>query len=409
MLGQALAQQIANEITDVIGHNVLITDESGIVVGSGDESRVGQFHEASVEVVRTRRTIAHSSEDVRDLVGTLPGVTIPLVIDDDVVGTIGLSGSPEEVVQFGLVVKRQTEILMQEAARIGSRMMHQRAVAELLREICEWHHSRAPKSQLLRRGRGLGHDLTLPRRIVLIQGEETQSARPEGDPEQLVRLVEQVFNSADDLIAPLARMVVAVATPEGAVVDRCRMLVASAEGHGVHVRVAMGSAASGIGELNISARDAFDALQLGPIAHPGTQIHQIEHVRLQQALSVVPIDSRTRLVEGMLRPLLVDRDWPTMRETLIAWGDSAFNITRAADGLHVHRNTLIYRLDKIARILQRSLDEPGLAVALYVTCVVDELYRRNAAAIAGAGARTARADRPRQPASPAATARGAVT
>ncbi len=167
MLGQALAQQIANEITDVIGHNVLITDESGIVMGSGDESRVGQFHEASVEVVRSRRTIAHSSEDVRDLVGTLPGVTIPLVIDDTVVGTIGLSGSPEEVVQFGLVVKRQTEILMQEAARIGTRMMHERATAELLREICEWHHSGVAKSQLLRRGRTLGHDLTLPRRMVL--------------------------------------------------------------------------------------------------------------------------------------------------------------------------------------------------------------------------------------------------
>ncbi len=160
MLGQALAQEIANEITDVIGHNVLITDESGIVMGSGDESRVGQFHEASVEVVRRRRTIAHSSEDVRDLVGTLPGVTIPLVIDDTVVGTIGLSGAPDEVVQFGLVVKRQTEILMQEAARIGTRLMHERATAELLREICEWHHSRVPKAQLLRRGRSLGHDLT---------------------------------------------------------------------------------------------------------------------------------------------------------------------------------------------------------------------------------------------------------
>ena len=94
MLGQALAQQIANEITDVIGHNVLITDEAGIVVGSGDESRVGQFHEASVDVVRARRMMAHSSEDVRDLVGTLPGVTIPLIVDGEVVGTVGLSGSP---------------------------------------------------------------------------------------------------------------------------------------------------------------------------------------------------------------------------------------------------------------------------------------------------------------------------
>jgi carbohydrate diacid regulator len=61
-------------------------------------------------------------------------------------------------------------------------------------------------------------------------------------------------------------------------------------------------------------------------------------------------------------------------------GESAFNITRAADRLHVHHNTLVCRLDKIARVLQRSPDEPGLAVALYVTCVIDELGRRNAIA-----------------------------
>ena len=386
MLGQALAQQIANEITDVIGHNVLITDESGIVMGSGDESRVGQFHEASVEVIRSRRTTAHSSEDVRDLVGTLPGVTIPLVIDDTVVGTIGLSGSPEEVVQFGLVVKRQTEILMQEAARIGTRMTHERATAELLREICEWHHSGVAKAQLLRRARTLGHDLNLARRVVLVQSEDTEA-------EVAVRVVEAVFSSASDLIAPLARMVVAVAAPDEAVTDRCRELVAGAQARGSKVRVAIGSAGSGVAELNIAARDAFDALQLGPIVHPHEKVHHIEQVRLHQALSVVPIDSRTRLVEGLLAPLLADREWTTLRATLIAWGQAAFNTTRAAENLHVHRNTLIYRLDKIARLLQRSLDEQGLAVALYITCVIEDLGRRNAEQDDGADVRTAHVSR----------------
>ncbi len=375
MLGQALARQIANEITDVIGHNVLITDEAGIVVGSGDESRIGQFHEASVEVVRTRRTIAHSADDVHDLVGTLPGVTIPLIIGDVVVGTIGLSGSPDEVVQFGLVVKRQTEILMQEAARIGTRLMHERATAELLREICEWHHSRVPKAQLLQRGRTLGHDLGRPRRIVLVQWADT--SRTDADAGYAIRQVEEVFHSADNLIAPLARMVVAVATPDNgdSVMNLCQDLVAAAEGRDLDVRVAIGSTGSGIGQLNIAARDAFDALQLGPILQPGNKIAQIENMRLHQALSVVPIDSRTRLIDGLLSPLLEDREWTTLRATLIAWGDSAFNTTRAAERLHVHRNTLIYRLDKIARSLGRTLDEPGLAVALYVTCVIDELWR----------------------------------
>ena len=382
MLGQALAQQIANEITDVIGHNVLITDQSGIVVGSGDESRVGQFHEASVEVVRSRRTIAHSVDDVRDLVGTLPGVTIPLVIDDEVVGTVGLSGSPEEVVQFGLVVRRQTEILMQEAARIGSRVTHERATADLLREICEWHHSGVAKATLVRRGRDLGHDLSVPRRIVLIQRD---NAPTEGDFEPVVHAVDSVLGSGARPIARLARMVIAIAMLDDEVARCCDELIAATDARGVGVRVAVGSVGAGISELNLSARDAFDALKLGPIVNPGKAIHHVDEVRLQQALSVVPIDSRTRLVRGVLAPLLVDREWSALRSTLIAWGDCAFNMTRAADRLHVHRNTLIYRLNKITRILGRKLDEPGLAAALYVTCVIDELDRRSAAVGAAGG------------------------
>lgn len=380
MLGQALAQQIADEITDVIGHNVLITDEAGIVVGSGDESRVGQFHEASVDVVRARRVIAHSSEDVRDLVGTLPGVTLPLMADGEVVGTVGLSGSPEEVVQFGLVVKRQTEILMQEAARIGSRMTHERATAELLREIFEWHHSGVPKARLLRRGRSLGYDLALARRIAIIEYREPDGSGSVVDAERVLGDVTTVFDPSRHLIAPVARMVIAVAALDTAtrdsrpsVADRCRELIATLDGHGVRARVGIGSTASGIAALNISARDAFDALQWGPIAHPDATVHEIDRVRLQQALSVVPIDSRARLTEGLLGQLLADRDWPTLRETLIAWGDSAFNSTKAANLLTVHRNTLIYRLDKIARIVQRPLDEPGLAVALYIACVLHVL------------------------------------
>ena len=82
---------------------------------------------------------------------------------------------------------------MQEAARIGTRLMHERATAELLREICEWHHSRVPKAQLVHRGRTLGHDLTTPRRIVLIQWAD--SSRPETDAEHVVRRVEDVFHS----------------------------------------------------------------------------------------------------------------------------------------------------------------------------------------------------------------------
>jgi carbohydrate diacid regulator len=380
MLEQVLAQQIADDITEVIGHNVLITDDAGVVLGSGDQSRVGQFHEASVEVVRTRRIIAHSGDVARGLIGSLPGVTVPVVVDGHIVGTVALAGSPRQVKKFGLVVKRQTEILLQEAARIGSRLTHENATTELVRDIVDWHNSGLDKRHLMQRARTLGHDLFLRRRFVLVQPERSEAAASEMTLDELIRQVRALMNRADDVVAPLTRTVVAALMPEresaeesAAVLHRCDGLISTMEDRAVRVRVAVGSVASGISELNRSARDALDAMHLGPLNHPGDSIHAIDQLRLPQALSSIPIDSRNRLADSLFGTLRDDRDWHLLRATLIAWGDCGFNVTKAAAHLHLHRNTFMNRLEKVARMLGRSLDEPGLTPALYVTSLIDNL------------------------------------
>ncbi|RZL82488.1 MAG: sugar diacid utilization regulator [Rhodococcus sp. (in: high G+C Gram-positive bacteria)] len=383
MLSEALAQQIANEITDVIGFNVLITDASGTVVGSGDERRIGQFHEASIEVIRARRMIAHSAADVRDLVGSLPGVTIPLVIDGEVVGTIGLSGSPEQVEQFGLVVKRQTEILMQEASRIGTRLTYERAAEELLRDICDWHRSTFTEAQIVRRATGLGYDLRIPRAVVLISYDRhTDDAAAEGQPafHTVLHAVQNVFDSVSDLVAPLARQLVAVTTAvsantpaaDAALTDRCRKYVSLVGEQGWDTWVGIGSIAHGVEQLNLSSQDAYDALRLGAVLDPRGHVYDIDRFRLHQAISVIPAETRDRLSRAALGALTTDGDWPQLQDTLIAWGECGFNSSRSAKRLHVHRNTLANRLDKIARLLGRPLDEPGLGMTLYIACVVAE-------------------------------------
>src|SRR5262245_14525198 len=115
VLTPALAQEIAGSTTEIIGFNVLITDRDGTVIGSGDRNRVGTFHEASVEVMRTRRAATHSAAQARALRGVRPGITLPIVLGETALGTVGITGSPGQVRRFGLVVQRQTEILLQES------------------------------------------------------------------------------------------------------------------------------------------------------------------------------------------------------------------------------------------------------------------------------------------------------
>src|SRR5438874_676423 len=94
VLTTGLAQEIAGETSGIIGFNVLITDRDGTVIGSGDRSRVGSFHEASVDVMRTQRPATHSAAQARALCGVRPGITLPIVLNGSALGTVGITGYP---------------------------------------------------------------------------------------------------------------------------------------------------------------------------------------------------------------------------------------------------------------------------------------------------------------------------
>jgi carbohydrate diacid regulator len=61
---------------------------------------------------------------------------------------------------------------------------------------------------------------------------------------------------------------------------------------------------------------------------------------------------------------------------LVAWCESGFNLVRAAAGLHLHRNTLVYRLNKIAQLTGRPVRDHPAALALYLACLADQLDDR---------------------------------
>jgi carbohydrate diacid regulator len=62
-----------------------------------------------------------------------------------------------------------------------------------------------------------------------------------------------------------------------------------------------------------------------------------------------------------------------LRDTLLDWAESGFNLVRAASRLHIHRNSLIYRLDKISQRCGRSAREPEQGLALCLAALTEQL------------------------------------
>jgi carbohydrate diacid regulator len=377
MLSATLAQQIAGETTEAIGYNVIITDADGTVIGSGDARRVGTFHEASVEVMRTQQSAWHTPEQARGLRGVRPGITLPLVVAGEAVGTVGITGTPRQVRRFGLLVRRQTEILLEESALLQSRLLHEKALEDLVDQVTSYDPEVLDSELLVAGARQLGFTLLQPRVVVVLELTETRIG-PE-----LLRTVRGVFRQREDIVAShdanrctvLASMRARTMPRLAADVERAVELVE--QRFEVAARAGIGSRASTLEGMRDSSQDAADALWLGARVEPGHAVTRIGDMRVTQALAAVPHRRRERLVDTSLGPLVESGGWPQLRETIVAWCESGFNLVAASTALHIHRNTLVYRLERIERLLEQPWRDHRAMLTLYVACLADQVTPRS--------------------------------
>jgi carbohydrate diacid regulator len=168
MINPEVAQEIADKTTEIIGYNILVTDDAGIVIGSGDVDRVGTFHEASLETVQRGEMTSHDIAAAEQLEGVKPGVTLPVVLENRTVGTVGITGNPREVEPFGMVVKSQTEIMLRESLHLRIALLQERALESLVYDIANYDPAILEPEALVARGEELGYDLNLTRVSVVV-------------------------------------------------------------------------------------------------------------------------------------------------------------------------------------------------------------------------------------------------
>jgi carbohydrate diacid regulator len=77
-------------------------------------------------------------------------------------------------------------------------------------------------------------------------------------------------------------------------------------------------------------------------------------------------------MRSQLELLSRENDFGALKQTLVAWCECGFNLVTTAQRLAIHRNTVIYRLDKICRLTARDVREPQVAIAAYLACLIDE-------------------------------------
>lgn len=377
-LDAKLAQDIVNRTMQIIDSNINVMDAKGTIIGSGDVNRIGEFHEGALLALSQGRVVEINEAVANSLHGVKPGVNLPLRVEGEVVGVIGLTGDPSLLRQHGQLVGMAAEMMLEQA-----RLLNMLAQDSRMREALVLNLIRSDElpASMLEWAQRLGIDLAQPRVVTMIEldsnllGVDTSMA----ELQQLQSLL--TMPDRDNLIAivSLTEMVVLQlalnsngrwdAEEHRKRVDN--LLLRISESSRLNVRVSLGSHFSGPGCVARSYSTAKAAMTVGKQRMPDQRSYYYQDLMLPVLLDSLRGGWQ---INELSRPLVKLKAMDSnglLRRTLLAWFSHNMHPGATVKSLYIHRNTLDYRLNRISEITGLNLRKFDDHMQLYIALQLD--------------------------------------
>jgi purine catabolism regulator len=148
---------------------------------------------------------------------------------------------------------------------------------------------------------------------------------------------------------------------------------------GAHVAIGLGQAARDVTIWRASYRDAVQALDLAIRLQTDTPLYIGDLGVYQLILGLSDREKLVAFYEKTLGPLLEYdmRQHADLIKTLEAFFACHGNLSQTAEMLIVHRNTLLYRMNRINEIAQIDLDRSEIRLALHLALTIRRLLALN--------------------------------
>lgn len=365
-LSRTSAQQIVEEIGKLVHQNINLMDETGHIIASNDPSRIGKFHPGSYEVLTNHLSELYITRE-RELADdrVRQGINLPIEVDGQLEGVIGITGLYDEVIQYGQIVKKMAEILVKERITLDEQRLDQRIRTRFLEE---WimGDGLANLQSLSERGFSLGIDIQVPRRCVVVSPRYLENYLDSLEGQVFLEQVENVVTAhlpqASMVLRNTGRQILILPKRSDRELAKLCQQLTDAVTQQLNVQIVCGidGNAPDIHTACIQANRAWRFAN-----HASQQIVSFDSLHAELILDHI---SRERK-QSYLRRIFPGCDTTQIREfvsLLEAWFAAEGSISAAANALYIHKNTLQYRLKRMAEISGLDVRLPSQAPALYL-------------------------------------------
>lgn len=377
-LDARLAQNIVDRTMKIIDCNINVMDGKGRIIGSGDPERIGELHEGALLAISQRRIVDIDDAVTRHLQGVKPGINLPLRLNRNIVGVIGLTGDPGQLRQYGELVCMTAEMMLEQA-----QLMHMMARDVRLREelVLNLIRSEQTSPMLSEWAHRLGIDLSQPRVALVVEIDSGQLGVDTAMTElqQLQTLLTSTEKSPLIAIVSMTQIVLLKpalnargmwAPDEQRQYMHALMEQISARSR-LKIRLAMGNYFPDAGGIARSYRTASTTMAVGKSNQPQKRIYFYKDLILPLLLDSIKEDWQAKeLTRPVARLKQMDSNGLLLR-TLKGWYANNLQASLAAKALFIHRNTLEYRMKRISEITGLNLDSFDDRILLYIALQLD--------------------------------------
>lgn len=377
LLNAKLAQDIVERTMQIIPYNVNVMDDHGTILASGDPTRVGELHSGALLALAQKDVVEIDTVSAKTMHGAKPGVNLPLSINGELCGAVGLSGPPEEVSQFGKLVKLTAEMILEQANLVHELQRNSQYKEAFLLNLIHFEHS--SDADLYAWGQRLGYDLERTQLIFIL---ELKNTSPELLFREMQKLQTRLSSHQSSLLsATLAPDEMVILDSYDAPKNKKNAELLPQQ-HLDSLRkwfqnecdlaftLSMGIALTGLTGVRTSYMSAKTTSKIGRARHADDLTHSYYELALPVLLSGLGTQWQaeqlslplTRLREG-------DKKDKMLETTVKTWFACNENLFETAHTLGIHRNSLDYRLRRIEDITGFDLKKTEDRFLLYVSAL----------------------------------------
>lgn len=376
-MDKILAEKIQNYITNLIGGSINITDTKGIILASNNKTDLNTQIDVSAIL------------DDSDI--TNPFLAISLNNGSDIIGYVVIKENAQKYVSQMPLIKSLAELLIQQYFETQKPDLDSTD-----KFICNLMYNKDPNKfdYLASQAKVLGYRLDIPRMAFIIHldgfwnnylnnnieytdEKENIILRKKHDLEKTISgfftkdtenitaymgqdkfvLFKDVKSTSEEKVIQLLK-------------DNFKAIVAPMVNFNISVVTAgIGRSRTGLIGLIRTCKEADEALTLGQKMWGENQVYTYNELGL---LSVIGQGAKDRKL-FFSNQILSKLDDPDLVKTLQYFFDQNLNLTQTSEKLGIHRNTVIYRLDQIARTIGKDPRNFDQAVEIKMALLVDKL------------------------------------